>query len=69
MTGCLQTHARNYKIAIDRLAFSFQVQEAEEPEELDEPPEDGVYIHGFFMDGARYNREEQVIDDQLPVRQ
>ena len=43
--------------------------QAEEPEELDEPPEDGVYIHGFFMDGARYNREEQVIDDQLPVRQ
>jgi len=23
MTGCLQTHARQYKIAIDRLAFSF----------------------------------------------
>ena len=23
MTGCLQTHARNYKIAIDKLAFSF----------------------------------------------
>ena len=23
MTGCLQTHARNYKIAIDKLSFSF----------------------------------------------
>jgi hypothetical protein len=38
-------------------------------EKLDEPPKDGVYIHGFFINGARYNREEQVIDDQLPVRQ
>jgi dynein heavy chain len=63
MTGCLQTHARLYRIAIDRLAFSFQVQEAEEPEEVEELPEDGVYVHGFFMDGARFNREEGVIDD------
>jgi dynein heavy chain, axonemal len=23
LTGCLQTHARNYKIAIDKLSFSF----------------------------------------------
>ena len=63
MTGCLQTHARAFKIAIDRLAFSFQVQEMEEPSEVDELPDEGVYVHGFFMDGARYNREESVIDD------
>ena len=25
LTGCLQTHARQYKIAIDKLSFSFQV--------------------------------------------
>lgn len=27
MTGCLQTHSRNYKIPIDKLQFSFQVME------------------------------------------
>lgn len=32
MTGCLQTHARQYKIAIDELAFSFEVIEAEQPD-------------------------------------
>jgi dynein heavy chain len=63
MTGCLQTHARLYRIAIDRLAFSFQVQVEEEPEEIEELPEDGVYVHGFFMDGARFNRDEGTIDD------
>ena len=67
MTGCLQTHARLYRIAIDRLAFSFQVQVEEEPEEIEELPEDGVYVHGFFMDGARFNRDEGTIDDQIPV--
>ena len=58
MTGCLQTHARQYKIPIDELAFSFNVMGEEEPSEVEEPPEDGVYIYGFYMDGARWNREE-----------
>jgi len=33
---------------------------------VEEAPEDGVYVHGFFLDGARYNREDAVIDDQIP---
>lgn len=66
MTGVLQTHSRCYKIPIDKLQFSFQVLEAETIDEIDEPPEDGVYIHGFYLDGARYNRDEQIIDDQFP---
>ena len=24
-------------------------------------------MHGFYLDGARYNRDEAVIDDQIPV--
>lgn len=66
MTGCLQTHSRQYKIPIDKLAFSFHIQEAEGIEEVDEAPEDGVFVHGFFLDGARYNRDDQIIDDQNP---
>lgn len=66
MTGCLQTHARQYKIAIDRLSFSFQIMTEENIEEIEESPEDGVYVHGFYMDGARFNREEAVVDEQAP---
>lgn len=40
--------------------------EAESPEDIEEAPEDGVYVNGLFMDGARYNRDEGVIDDQIP---
>jgi len=67
MTGCLQTHARQYKIAIDRLQFCFNVMEQESPEEIEEAPEDGVYVSGLYMDGARFNRDDGVIDDQIPV--
>ena len=63
MTGCLQTHARNYKIAIDKLSFCFQILPEEDPTEVEEAPEDGVYIYGLFMDGARWDRENQVIAD------
>ena len=66
MTGCLQTHARNYKIPIDKLNFCFKVMEEEEPDEIEEKPEDGVYIYGLFMDGARWERESQIITDQNP---
>ena len=41
--------------------------EAESPEDIEEAPEDGVYVNGLFMDGARFNRDEGVIDDQIPV--
>jgi len=29
LTGVLQTHARQYKIAIDELGFSFEIMQAE----------------------------------------
>ena len=38
----------------------------EEPSEVEEPPEDGVYIYGLYMDGARWDRENMVVADQHP---
>ena len=67
LTGCLQTHARLYKIAIDELAFSFEVMEYETSAEVEERAKDGVYIYGVYMDGARWNREQKCVDDQFPV--
>lgn len=57
MTGVLQNHARKEKIPIDQLNYTFKIMEEEEPDEIDEAPEDGVYVYGLFMDGARWDRE------------
>jgi dynein heavy chain len=63
MTGVLQNHARKYKLPIDKLAFQFDVQSMYERKEVSEAAEDGVYIDGLFMDGARWDPENKVIAD------
>ena len=47
LTGVLQAHARKYRIPIDTLSFSFQVMDAYERREVEQPPDDGVYIDGY----------------------
>ena len=66
MTGSLQNHARKYKLPIDELKFSFEITNYDEPAEVEEPPTDGVYIHGIYFDGARWNGETRTIYDAKP---
>lgn len=66
MTGVLQTHARQYSIAIDRLDWAFEIMEYEEAEEVEEKPTDGVYIHGLFCECARWDREEATLTEAQP---
>lgn len=66
LTGVLQTHARQYQIAIDRLSFTFEILEQEGPEEIDAKPEDGVYVYGLFIEAGRYDRESSYLADSFP---
>uniref|UniRef100_A0A3Q3WB21 Dynein, axonemal, heavy chain 6 n=1 Tax=Mola mola TaxID=94237 RepID=A0A3Q3WB21_MOLML len=56
LTGVLQNHARNYNLPIDELNFRFKLPE----------PEDGVLVHGMFMDSCRWDDDNMVIEDALP---
>jgi dynein heavy chain len=63
LSGTLQNYSRKYSIPIDLLAVSFEVMEEED---FAESPLDGVYVKGFFLEGARWDKKENALGDQLP---
>eukprot|EP00002_Diphylleia_rotans_P007300 TRINITY_DN1682_c0_g1_i3.p1 TRINITY_DN1682_c0_g1~~TRINITY_DN1682_c0_g1_i3.p1 ORF type:complete len:1955 (-),score=398.96 TRINITY_DN1682_c0_g1_i3:368-6232(-) len=67
LTGVLQTHARKYKFAIDTISFSYNILLSETEEEVKKKPDDGVYVHGLFIEGARWNSKRQLLADEYPM--
>eukprot|EP00736_Rhodelphis_marinus_P004047 Rmarinus@m.11564 len=65
LTSALQMHARRTLIAIDSLTFRTEVTRLDK-EDVVETPDTGIYVHGFFMEGARWNRETMSVDEALP---
>eukprot|EP00002_Diphylleia_rotans_P027825 TRINITY_DN5597_c0_g1_i3.p1 TRINITY_DN5597_c0_g1~~TRINITY_DN5597_c0_g1_i3.p1 ORF type:complete len:143 (+),score=33.09 TRINITY_DN5597_c0_g1_i3:207-635(+) len=67
MTGVLQNHARKYQVAIDTISFVYTVLDTDDPNSIDRRPEDGVYVHGLFIEGARWDRRTKMLADELPM--
>ncbi|CAF0816582.1 unnamed protein product [Rotaria sp. Silwood1] len=64
LTGVLQNYARKYTIPIDKLAFEFDI--LQEDNDMAHKPDDGAYIKGLFLEGARWNKTTRVLDESLP---
>jgi len=63
-TGILQNFSRKHQLPIDTVSFSFVMRD-EAPEEL-EKPEDGVYVFGLFLEGAKWDEEIKSLVDPKP---
>ncbi|XP_024913275.1 dynein heavy chain 3, axonemal-like [Cynoglossus semilaevis] len=64
LTGVSQNFARKYTIPIDHIGFEFEV--TREETHMAEKPNDGAYVRGLFMEGARWDRETMYIGESYP---
>ncbi|KAJ3313775.1 Dynein heavy chain 7, axonemal [Boothiomyces sp. JEL0838] len=59
----LQNYARKNTIPIDELGVNFEVLTITSS---DVSPENGVYVNGLFLEGAKWNIEKGLLADSLP---
>jgi dynein heavy chain len=54
LTAIMQVTARNEGLALDNMMLKTTVLNIEKPKDCTERPEVGAYIHGFFLQGAKW---------------
>ncbi|RKP19398.1 hypothetical protein ROZALSC1DRAFT_14025, partial [Rozella allomycis CSF55] len=65
LTGTLQNYARKYIVSIDLLSFEFHVINTPKSQ-LTSKPEDGCYIYGLFLEGARWDPITKSLAESKP---
>jgi dynein heavy chain len=65
LTGTLQNYARKHKCEIDLLTFEFKIMDDTTWDKVQDKPEDGCYVYGMFLEGARWNYETHLLDNSL----
>eukprot|EP00743_Colponemidia_sp_Colp-15_P002217 GILK01002403.1.p1 GENE.GILK01002403.1~~GILK01002403.1.p1 ORF type:complete len:1329 (-),score=303.46 GILK01002403.1:72-3644(-) len=65
LTAMRQEVTRQHKAdqwALDDVIFSTEVRDLDK-ERVRQPPAEGVYIHGLYLDGCKWNRQEGRLDE------
>ncbi|XP_015272477.1 PREDICTED: dynein heavy chain 17, axonemal [Gekko japonicus] len=62
LTAIMQSMARKNEWPLDRMCLSVEVTKKNR-EDMTAPPREGSYVHGLFMEGARWDVQTGVISD------
>uniref|UniRef100_UPI0037E91524 dynein axonemal heavy chain 1 n=1 Tax=Semicossyphus pulcher TaxID=241346 RepID=UPI0037E91524 len=65
LTGTLQNYARRTGTSIDTIGFDFEVI-VKSVSEITEKPNTGCFIHGLFLEGARWDNQEGQLMESRP---
>nr|XP_033782541.1 dynein heavy chain 1, axonemal isoform X1 [Geotrypetes seraphini]XP_033782544.1 dynein heavy chain 1, axonemal isoform X1 [Geotrypetes seraphini]XP_033782545.1 dynein heavy chain 1, axonemal isoform X1 [Geotrypetes seraphini]XP_033782546.1 dynein heavy chain 1, axonemal isoform X1 [Geotrypetes seraphini]XP_033782547.1 dynein heavy chain 1, axonemal isoform X1 [Geotrypetes seraphini] len=65
LTGTLQNFARKSVISIDIISFNFKVM-SQSVAELKERPPEGCFIHGLYLEGARWDPTTSLLSESRP---
>merc|ERR1711988_1067643 len=66
ITAILQTTARANDLPLDQMDIWTDVMEEMEPTKMEQYPETGMYIHGLYMEGARWDGKKNAVADSAP---
>lgn len=66
LTGVLQNYARKHKIPIDEIEFDFEIENGSDPTLIKAHPEDGTFVNGLFIEGAKWSYEENSLAESDP---
>ena len=64
-TGAKQNFARRYTIPIDNVVFD-QIMLPKPIAGYSKKPKDGVYTHGLFLEGTRWDKKTEFLTDRQP---
>ncbi|XP_023561192.1 dynein heavy chain 9, axonemal [Octodon degus] len=62
LTAIMQSTARKNEWPLDQMALQCDVMKKNK-EELKSPPREGAYVHGLFMEGARWDTQAGIITE------
>jgi dynein heavy chain len=66
LTAMRQEITRAHGWALDTVALTTEVTKYREREEVKSLPEEGVYVHGLFIDGASWEQQDMRLIDSAP---
>ena len=61
----LQLYARKYQVPVNALGFEFTVLPMG-ANDITDSPSDGVYVHGLWLEGAKWNAPSRTLMDPEP---